>query len=118
MSSTYIGTNILLTTSGVLAPEAVEAAVLTAGEDAVMFSVDYPFESTADAVASIEKADLSEAGVPWFELSIVPFGLAIPRYSLLLDSGQTDAAEIELRRAQEMGVPDTVVVPLLTVKCR
>jgi 2,3-dihydroxybenzoate decarboxylase len=57
--SSYIGSNILLTTSGVLAPEAVEAAVLTAGEDAVMFSIDYPYEETAAAVASVEKADLS-----------------------------------------------------------
>jgi 2,3-dihydroxybenzoate decarboxylase len=61
MPSEYIGTNILLTTSGVLAPEAIQAAVLTAGEDAVMFSVDYPFEETAAAVASVEKADLSTA---------------------------------------------------------
>lgn len=59
MPSAYIGSNILLTTSGVLAPEAIEAAVLTAGEDAVMFSVDYPYEETAAAVAAVEKADLS-----------------------------------------------------------
>jgi 2,3-dihydroxybenzoate decarboxylase len=57
--SAYIGSNILLTTSGILAPEAVQAAVLTAGEDAVMFSIDYPYEDTAAAVASIEKADLT-----------------------------------------------------------
>ncbi|WP_433153667.1 amidohydrolase family protein [Actinomadura nitritigenes] len=61
MPSAYIGSNILLTTSGVLAPEAVQAAVLTAGEDAVMFSIDYPFEETAAAVASVEKADLPAA---------------------------------------------------------
>jgi predicted TIM-barrel fold metal-dependent hydrolase len=30
-----------------------------AGEDAVMFSIDYPYEDTAAAVASIEKADLT-----------------------------------------------------------
>ncbi|MEV8631354.1 amidohydrolase family protein [Streptosporangium sp. NPDC051023] len=60
MPSEYIGTNIVLTTSGVLAPEAIEAAVLTAGADAVMFSVDYPYEDTAAAVASIEKANLTE----------------------------------------------------------
>lgn len=60
MPSAYIGTNILLTTSGVLAPEAIQAAVLTAGEDAVMFSVDYPYEETSAAVASVEKADLSQ----------------------------------------------------------
>jgi 2,3-dihydroxybenzoate decarboxylase len=58
--SAYLGTNILITTSGVLAPEAIEAAVLTAGEDAVMFSVDYPFEDTAAAVAAVERARLSD----------------------------------------------------------
>ncbi|MEV7009192.1 amidohydrolase family protein [Streptosporangium sp. NPDC051022] len=58
MPSEYIGTNIVLTTSGVLAPEAIEAAVLTAGADAVMFSIDYPYEDTAAAVASIEKTGL------------------------------------------------------------
>lgn len=42
---------------------------------------------------AFEKADLSDARVPWFELSIVPFGLAILRYSLLLDSGQGGAPE-------------------------
>ncbi|MCW5253180.1 amidohydrolase family protein [Streptomyces sp. SHP 1-2] len=59
MPSEYIGSNILLTTSGVLAPEAVEAAVLTVGADAVMFSIDYPYEETAAAVASVENARLS-----------------------------------------------------------
>ncbi|MFF8309662.1 amidohydrolase family protein [Streptomyces lydicus] len=58
MPSQYIGSNILITTSGVLAPDAVQAAVLTIGADAVMFAVDYPYEETAEAVASIEKADL------------------------------------------------------------
>jgi 2,3-dihydroxybenzoate decarboxylase len=61
MPSAYIGSNILLTTSGVLAPEAIQAAVLTAGEDAVMFSIDYPFEETAAAIAAVEKSDLSAA---------------------------------------------------------
>lgn len=58
MPSQYFGSNILITTSGVLAPEAVQAAVLTVGEDAVMFAIDYPYEVTADAVASIEKSGL------------------------------------------------------------
>jgi 2,3-dihydroxybenzoate decarboxylase len=60
MPSEYIGTNIVLTTSGVLAPEAIEAVVLTVGADAVMFSIDYPYESTAEAVSSIERANLSD----------------------------------------------------------
>ncbi|GAA2603034.1 amidohydrolase family protein [Streptomyces axinellae] len=59
MPSQYIGSNILITTSGVPAPEAVQAAVLTVGADAVMFAIDYPYEETAEAVAAIEKADLT-----------------------------------------------------------
>ncbi|RKN04245.1 amidohydrolase family protein [Streptomyces radicis] len=58
--SAYVGTNLLVTTSGVLAPEAIEAAVLTAGEDAVMFAIDYPYEETAAAVAAVERARLSD----------------------------------------------------------
>jgi 2,3-dihydroxybenzoate decarboxylase len=56
--SEYFGSNILLTTTGVFAPEAIQAAVLTAGADAVMFSVDYPYEVTSDAVAALQNADL------------------------------------------------------------
>ncbi|AQW54329.1 MULTISPECIES: amidohydrolase family protein [Streptomyces] len=59
MPSQYFGSNILITTSGVLAPEAVQAAVLSIGAEAVMFAIDYPYESTAEAVDSIEKCDLS-----------------------------------------------------------
>jgi 2,3-dihydroxybenzoate decarboxylase len=59
MPSQYFGSNILITTSGVSAPEAVQAAVLTIGADAVMFAIDYPYETTADAVSAVEKAGLA-----------------------------------------------------------
>lgn len=42
---------------------------------------------------AFEKAALSEASVPWFEISIVPFAVAVLRYVLLLDSGQGGAPE-------------------------
>jgi len=42
---------------------------------------------------AFEKAALSASSVPWFELSIVPFAVAILRYVLLLDSGQGGAPE-------------------------
>jgi 2,3-dihydroxybenzoate decarboxylase len=61
LPSYYFGRNILLTTSGIHAPEEIQAAVLCAGEDAVMFAIDYPYERTADAIAAIERADLSPA---------------------------------------------------------
>ncbi|NLD78194.1 MAG: decaprenyl-phosphate phosphoribosyltransferase [Acidimicrobiales bacterium] len=42
---------------------------------------------------AFEKAELATTGVPWFQLSIVPFALAVLRYSLLVDSGQGGAPE-------------------------
>jgi decaprenyl-phosphate phosphoribosyltransferase len=42
---------------------------------------------------AFEKADLVDAAVPWFDLSIVPFGLALLRYALLLDRGEGGAPE-------------------------
>jgi len=42
---------------------------------------------------AFEKAALSGSSIPWFELSIVPFAVAILRYVLLLDSGQGGAPE-------------------------
>lgn len=59
MPSAYFGRNIVITTTGVFAPEAIQAAVLTMGADSVLFSVDYPFEDTAAAVAAVADADLT-----------------------------------------------------------
>lgn len=42
---------------------------------------------------AFEKAAVSGSSVPWFELSIVPFAVAILRYVLLLDSGHGGAPE-------------------------
>jgi len=42
---------------------------------------------------AFEKAELADASEPWFQLSIVPFALAIFRYSLLVDSGHGGAPE-------------------------
>ena len=42
---------------------------------------------------AFEKAALSDASIPWFELSIVPFAVAVLRYVLLLDTGQGGAPE-------------------------
>ncbi len=55
---------------------------------------------------AFEKAELAEASVPWFQLSIVPFGLAILRYALLVDSGHGGAPEdvvLEDRTLQVLG---------------
>ncbi len=42
---------------------------------------------------AFEKAGTSEASIPWFELSIVPFAVAVLRYVLLLDTGHGGAPE-------------------------
>jgi 2,3-dihydroxybenzoate decarboxylase len=61
MPSAYIGSNVVITTSGVFSPAALTGAVLEIGADAVMFSVDYPYESSREAVAGIERTTLSDS---------------------------------------------------------
>jgi len=59
--SAYLGTNIVFTNSGVFSPAVMLAAVLEVGADAVMFSVDYPYESSHEAVKGFERTTLSAA---------------------------------------------------------
>jgi 2,3-dihydroxybenzoate decarboxylase len=59
--SAYFGDNVHVTTSGVLAPAAVAALVAVIGSDAVLFAVDYPYESTSKAVAALEQAAIARA---------------------------------------------------------
>jgi predicted TIM-barrel fold metal-dependent hydrolase len=61
MPSSYLGTNIVFTNSGVFSPAVMLGAVLEVGADAVMFSVDYPYESSYDAVQGFERTTLSAA---------------------------------------------------------
>ncbi len=59
--SEYIGTNIVITTSGVCSHGALSGAIAEMGPEAVMFSVDYPYESTEVAAKFIEEAPLDDA---------------------------------------------------------
>ena len=59
--SAYIRGNILVTTSGQCAAEPLLCALAALGEDRVMFSVDYPFESSEVAARFIDTAPVSEA---------------------------------------------------------
>ena len=59
--SEYIGSNILITTSGVCSHPTLVGAIAEMGAEAVMFSIDYPYESTALAVEFIESAPLDAA---------------------------------------------------------
>ncbi len=58
--SAYIGSNVVITTSGVFSPAALTGAALEVGADAVMFSIDYPYESSHEAVAGLEQTTLSD----------------------------------------------------------
>ena len=59
--SDYLGTNIVFTNSGVFSPAVMLGAVLEVGADALMFSVDYPYESSYEAVRGFEQTTLSPA---------------------------------------------------------
>lgn len=58
--SEYIGSNIVITTSGVCSHGALAGALAELGREAVMFSVDYPYESVALADTFIETAPVSD----------------------------------------------------------
>ena len=61
LPSEYFGTNIAITTSGVFSHQALTDAIATIGIDNVMFSIDYPFESTGEAADFMRTAPLSPA---------------------------------------------------------
>ena len=61
MPSGYLGTNIVFTNSGVFSPAVMLGAVLEVGADALMFSIDYPYESSYQAVKGFEQTTLSAA---------------------------------------------------------
>ena len=99
------------------------AEIAELGEDAARtratlgtYSSHYlaPLQTVATSVVLIgyclwafEKAQEAGESVPWFQMSIVPFALAIMRYALLVDSGQGGAPEevvLRDRSLQVMGV--------------
>jgi 2,3-dihydroxybenzoate decarboxylase len=59
LPSEYFGRNIFITTSGVFSPSALAGAVMAIGEDSVLFAIDYPYESTEEAVSFLNSAPLS-----------------------------------------------------------
>jgi 2,3-dihydroxybenzoate decarboxylase len=61
LPSQYFGTNIVITTTGVFSHAALIATIQAVGVDNVMFSIDYPFESTEQAVQFIRTAPLAPA---------------------------------------------------------
>lgn len=59
--SEYFTDNFWITTSGVMANSALLGAVLAVGIDNIMFAIDYPYESTTQAVDFLANASLSPA---------------------------------------------------------
>ena len=59
MPSDYIRENLMITTSGVFSFPPLQCAMLALGVDRIMFSVDYPYESTKEATEFIEAAPIS-----------------------------------------------------------
>jgi 2,3-dihydroxybenzoate decarboxylase len=57
--SAYLGTNVVFANSGAFSPAVMLGAVLEVGADAVMFCVDYPYESSYEAVQGFERTTLS-----------------------------------------------------------
>jgi 2,3-dihydroxybenzoate decarboxylase len=60
LPSQYVRDNIVITTSGVDAFPPLLCSMLALGSDRILFSIDYPYESTKEAVEFIDNAPLSE----------------------------------------------------------
>ena len=57
--SYYYKKNVMITTSGLWNPETMICAIGALGADRIMFSIDYPFVKSSDAVAQVENTPLS-----------------------------------------------------------
>lgn len=58
--SAYIKENVLVTTSGFFAPEALRCAIAAVGVERILFAADYPFVDIETAVRCVEETGLSE----------------------------------------------------------
>lgn len=58
--SEYIREHIVVTTSGMFSAEPLLCTINSLGADHVMFSVDYPYESSEDAAKFIDNAPLDD----------------------------------------------------------
>jgi 2,3-dihydroxybenzoate decarboxylase len=58
--SEYLRENFHFTTSGHFCTASLHAAIATVGLDRVMFSVDYPYESTEQATTWFDRLDLED----------------------------------------------------------
>ena len=56
----YLGDNVYLTVSGNFRTPTLIDAMMEVGSDRIMFSVDYPFEQTIEAVKWFDELHISE----------------------------------------------------------
>jgi 2,3-dihydroxybenzoate decarboxylase len=56
----YLGDNFYLTVSGNFRTPSLVDAMMEVGSDRIMFSVDYPFEKTAEAATWFDNLHISE----------------------------------------------------------
>jgi decaprenyl-phosphate phosphoribosyltransferase len=70
---------------------------------------------TAYCLWAFEKAGAGGHGAIWFELSVVPFSLAILRYALLLDAGLGSAPEEVVLADRRLQVLGALLVVLFSV---
>lgn len=61
LPSEYFRRNFAVTTSGFAADDVLDLVIRHAGVENVMWAIDYPYESSAEAVTFIERANLSAA---------------------------------------------------------
>jgi len=61
LPSYYLRNNVYVTTSGVMSHSALLGAIHAVGIDRVLFSIDYPFESSAEAVEFLRTAPYAPA---------------------------------------------------------
>jgi 2,3-dihydroxybenzoate decarboxylase len=60
MPSDYIRENLMITITGVFSFPPLQCAMLALGVERIMFSVDYPYESTKEGTEFIDSAPISE----------------------------------------------------------
>ncbi len=58
--SAYIRENVMITTAGSFSSAPLVCSLLALGSDRIMFSIDYPYEYTEEAVHFIDNAPISE----------------------------------------------------------
>ena len=58
--SEYLQQNIMVTTAGSFSAAPLMCAMMALGSDRIMFSIDYPYEETSEAVHFIDNAPLSD----------------------------------------------------------